>query len=58
MVINPGQSSAGIGANFLVKWGAEESVKEPNIDAIMTGAHGTQGFAWRNPGYVVNKMQK
>ncbi|MCD6598601.1 MAG: DUF3124 domain-containing protein [Bacteroidales bacterium] len=47
--------SGGIGANFIVEWAAEQSVTEPYIQAIMIGLHGTQGFSWRNPGYVIKK---
>jgi len=46
----------GIGANFIVEWGAEQSVTEPYIQAIMIGSHGTQGFSWRNPGYVIEEI--
>ena len=46
----------GIGANFIIEWGAEQSVTEPYIQTIMLGYHGTQGFSWRNPGYVIKKI--
>ena len=45
--------SGGIGANFIVEWGSKESVHEPYIEAIMLGAHGKHGYAWRSPGYVI-----
>ena len=50
--------SGGIGANFIVEWGANQSVIEPYIQAIMLGAHGTHGFSWRNPGYVIKEISK
>jgi len=48
----------GIGANFIVEWGAKDSVSEPYIQAIMIGPHGNQGFSWRNPGYVIKEISK
>jgi hypothetical protein len=48
--------SGGIGANFIVEWGTNESVTEPYIQAIMIGLHGNQGFSWRNPGYVIKEI--
>jgi len=46
----------GIGANFIVEWGAEQSVTEPYIQAIMIGSHSNQGFSWQNPGYVIKEI--
>ncbi len=50
--------SGGVGANFIVEWGAEEEVYEPYIEAIMIGAQGTHGFAWRSPAYVIKEINK
>ena len=49
--------SGGIGANFIVDWGAEKEVHEPYIEAIMIGAQGTLGYSWRNPGQVLDKKE-
>ena len=46
--------SGGIGANFLVDWGAEKKVYEPYIEAIMIGSIGTLGYSWRSPGQVLD----
>jgi len=54
--INQDDESGGIGANFIVKWGAEQSVHEAYIEAIMIGAFGNNGFAWRSPGYVLKEI--
>ena len=54
--INQSDISGGIGANFIVEWGANQSVIEPYIQAIMLGAQGTHGFSWRNPGYVIKEI--
>ena len=48
--------SGGIGANFIVEWGAEQTVTEPYIQAIMIGAEGNKGISWRNPGYIINEI--
>ena len=48
--------SGGIGANFIVEWGAEQTITEPYIQAIMIGAEGNRGISWRNPGYVINEI--
>ena len=56
--ISQDDESGGIGANFIVKWGAKQSVTEPYIQAIMIGLQGTQGFSWRNPGYIIKEISK
>ena len=56
--INQTDVRGGIGANFIVEWGAKQSVTEPYIQAIMIGLHSTQGFSWRNPGYVIKEIRK
>ena len=54
--IKQSDKSGGIGANFIVKWAAEQSVYQPYIEAIMLGAHGSHGFSWRSPGYVIKEV--
>ena len=53
--IDKEDTSGGIGANFIVEWGAEEEVHEPYIEAIMIGAQASLGFAWRSTGYVLKE---
>ena len=48
--------SGGIGANFIVEWGATQIVTEPYIQAIIIGAEGNRGFSWRNPGYIIKEI--
>ncbi len=48
--------SGGIGANFIVEWGAKQTVTEPYIQAIIIGADGNRGFSWRNPGYIIKEI--
>ena len=50
--------NGGLGANFIIKWGAEQEVYEPYIEAVMIGAQGSHGFAWRSPAYVIKEINK
>jgi len=52
------EKGGGIGANFIVKWGAEQTVYEPFIEAIMLGSLGNHGYSWRSPGHVVQEFAK
>ena len=54
--ISQSDISGGIGANFIVEWGANQSAIEPYIQAIMLSTQGTHGFSWRNPGYVIKEI--
>ncbi len=45
----------GVGANFLVEWRSEQDVAEPIVEAVMVGTTGTQGFAFRSPGRVIQE---
>ncbi len=56
--IQQSDESGGVGANFIVTWGAEQEVYEPYIEAVMIGAQGTHGFAWRSPAYVIKEINK
>lgn len=47
--------SGGWGANFIVKWGAEQPVYEPVIEAIMVSTQGTHGISLISPGRVVSQ---
>ncbi len=48
-------TKGGLGANFIVEWRAEQEINEPIIEAVMIGTAGTQGFAFRSPGRVVEE---
>lgn len=47
----------GLGANFIVEWGAEQPVYEPIVEAIMIHADSTQGISFTSPGRVINQLQ-
>ncbi|MCC6605921.1 MAG: DUF3124 domain-containing protein [Anaerolineae bacterium] len=50
-------ASEGLGANFIVEWGAEQPVYEPVVEAIMIHADSTQGISFTSPGRVINQLQ-
>lgn len=50
-------SGEGLGANFIVEWGAEQPVYEPVVEAIMIHADSTQGISFTSPGRVINQLQ-
>ncbi|MAT95921.1 MAG: hypothetical protein CL608_02040 [Anaerolineaceae bacterium] len=49
--------AAGLGANFIVEWGAEQPVYEPIVEAIMIHADSTQGISFTSPGRVISQLQ-
>jgi hypothetical protein len=55
-VIEAQDTSGGWGANFLVEWGAETSVYEPVIEAIMVSNRGTEGISFISEGRVVSEQ--
>lgn len=55
VVIDPRDDSGGVGANFLVEWGAETLVHEPVIEAVMINTANQQGLSLISPGRVVSE---
>ena len=51
--IDQADSTGGSGANFFVEWGADSTVYEPIIEAVMYGIEGTRGIALKSQGVVV-----
>jgi len=47
-------SSGGSGANFLVEWGAENSVNQPLIETVMVGVSGSQAISFSRSGVNVS----
>ena len=54
-VVRKWDTEGGVGANFLVEWRSEQDVAEPIIEAVMVGAFGNHGFAFRSPGRVIQE---
>jgi Protein of unknown function (DUF3124) len=48
----------GTGPNFIVRWAATGAIAEPVIEAVMTGASGTRGFAFVVPGRPVRVIDR
>jgi hypothetical protein len=52
--VEPQDQKGGEGANFLVKWKAEQNVNQPIIEAVMSNLYNRQGLAFRCPGKVIS----
>ncbi|NJO04225.1 MAG: DUF3124 domain-containing protein [Chloroflexaceae bacterium] len=57
VVVDPRDESGGVGANFLVAWGAEALVHEPVVEAVMISAAGQQGLSLISPGRVISQTR-
>jgi hypothetical protein len=58
LVVNVNDTRGGVGANFLVKWGAEALVSDPIVETIMMGSSGTHAFAFSSPAKVISHTKK
>jgi len=52
--VEPQDQKGGEGANFLIKWKAEQNVNQPIIEAVMSNLYNRQGLAFRCPGKVIS----
>ena len=48
--VEPQDVKGGEGANFIVKWKAEQDVNQPIIEAVMLNVYNRQGVVFRCPG--------
>jgi hypothetical protein len=55
VVIDSDDDTGGVGANFIVEWGAEVLVHEPVIEAVMVNTDGQQGLSLISPGRVLSQ---
>lgn len=55
VVIEEGDRTGGVGANFIVTWDAEEPVTPPVVEAVMISTHGGQGVSFISPGRVIRE---
>ena len=51
--VEPQDERGGEGANFLVKWTAEQPVNQPIIETLMLNLYGKQGLAFRCAGKII-----
>ena len=49
-VIDQQDMRGGVGANFIVRWAAENPIHPPIIEAIMAGNAGTKGYSFSSRG--------
>jgi len=54
IVVERSDNRGGVGANFVVKWGAESAAREPLIETVMVSAAGSQALAFTSPGRVIS----
>jgi hypothetical protein len=52
-VVKESDTRGGSGANFLVKWQAENAVNEPIMEGVMIGAAGQQGISFTSRGQAI-----
>ncbi len=58
VVIDPLDDTGGVGANFIVEWGAETLVHEPVIEAVMVSTANQQGISLISPGRVLSQTNE
>ncbi len=58
VIIDPTDETGGVGANFLVEWGAEHVVHEPVIEAVMVNTASQQGLSLITPGRVISQTER
>ena len=51
--VEPQDERGGEGANFIVKWTAEQHVNQPIIETLMLNLYGKQGLAFRCSGQII-----
>lgn len=57
VVIGADDETGGVGANFIVEWGATVSVYEPVIEAVMINTASQQGLSLISPGRVISQTE-
>ncbi|MCG3209333.1 MAG: hypothetical protein FOGNACKC_02954 [Anaerolineae bacterium] len=55
-VLNQNDDRGGVGANFIVEWGAEKKVYEPVVEAVMVSTSGAQGISLLSTGRVISQI--
>ena len=54
-IIKTSDTAGGSGANFLVRWKAENPVNEPILEGVMIGASGQQGISFTSRGVAIKE---
>lgn len=55
VVVETDDIRGGVGANFLVRWGAKAPVPPPVVETIMISTASTQGISFRSPARVLHE---
>lgn len=54
-VVEDKDDAGGVGANFVVEWGAKPEAQRPYFQGIMIGTTGQQGISFTTEGIVIQK---
>ena len=54
-VVENKDDTGGVGANFVVEWGAKPSAQKPFFQGVMIGTTGQQGISFTTEGIVIQK---
>ncbi|MEL4896816.1 DUF3124 domain-containing protein [Crocosphaera sp. Alani8] len=55
VVVPKDDQTGGVGANFIVKWGATKKVSPPVVEAVMISTISQQGMSFVSPGRVIQE---
>ena len=54
-VVADKDDTGGVGANFVVEWGAKDAAQRPYFQGVMIGTMGQQGISFTTEGIVIQK---
>ena len=54
-VVENKDDTGGLGANFIVEWGANQGAQRPYFQAVMIGTMGQQGISFTTEGIVIQQ---
>lgn len=54
-VVENKDDTGGVGANFVVEWGAKSGAQKPYFQGVMIGTTGQQGISFTTEGIVIQK---
>ena len=54
-VVEDKDDTGGVGANFVVEWGAKPGAQKPYFQGVMIGTTGQQGISFTTEGIVIQK---
>lgn len=54
-VVENKDNTGGVGANFVVEWGAKSEAQRPYLQGVMIGTTGQQGISFTTEGIIIQK---